>query len=62
MNKIRIIGLVALAIGISIQFTIENDGSDFISGILIGAGIILLVTGKTSKTKISNLQNSNVSK
>ena len=46
MNKIRIIGLVILIIGIVIQFTIENDPADFISGILIGIGIGLLLTGK----------------
>ena len=46
MNKIRIIGLVILVIGIVIQFALENDSTDFISGILIGVGIGLLLTGK----------------
>ncbi|MFD0837574.1 hypothetical protein ACFQ0I_17485 [Mariniflexile aquimaris] len=50
MNKIRIIGLVILVIGIIIQFTLENDATDFISGLLIGAGIGLLLTGKIGKT------------
>ncbi|WP_189702671.1 hypothetical protein [Subsaximicrobium wynnwilliamsii] len=52
MNKIRIIGLVLLIIGIIIQFTIENDMSDFISGVGIGAGIGLFVTGKVAKPSI----------
>ena len=50
MNKIRIIGLVILVIGIIIQFALENDATDFISGLLIGAGIGLLLTGKIGKT------------
>lgn len=50
MNKIRIIGLVILVIGIVIIFAVENDATDFISGISIGAGIGLLLTGKVGKT------------
>ena len=53
MNKIRSIGLVVLAIGIIIHFAIEHDASDFTSGILIGVGIGLLLTGKISKPSIS---------
>lgn len=52
MNKIRIIGLVLLAIGIIIHFTIEKNGADFIIGILIGIGIGLLLTGKIGKPSI----------
>jgi hypothetical protein len=29
MNKVRIIGLIMLLIGIIIQYTFENDGIDF---------------------------------
>ena len=47
MNKIRIIGLAILVIGIIIQFAPENDATDFISGLLIGIG--LLITGKVGK-------------
>jgi len=50
MNKIRIIGLVTIVIGIVIKFALENDATDFISGILIGAGAGLLLTGKVGKT------------
>jgi len=58
MNKIRVIGLVILIIGIIIQFALENDTTDFVSGLLIGAGIGLILTGKvgrTSKIIIRNL-------
>ncbi len=50
MNKIRIIGLATLVIGIIIQFTLENDATDFISGLLIGTGLGLFLTGKIRKT------------
>lgn len=50
MNKTRIIGLVILVIGIVIIFVIENDAIDFISGMLIGAGIGVLLTGDSVKT------------
>ncbi len=49
MNKIRYIGLAVLIIGIIIQFTLENDAIDLISGLLIGVGIGLLLTGKIGK-------------
>lgn len=52
MNKIRIIGLVLLIIGVIIQFTLEGDMTDFISAAGIGAGIGLLVTGKVAKPSI----------
>jgi len=50
MNKIRIIGLVILVIGIIIQFALENDATDFISGLLIGGGIGLIITSKVGKS------------
>ena len=50
MNKIRIIGLVILVIGIIIQFALEYDATDFISGLLIGGGIGLIITGKVGKS------------
>ncbi len=49
MNKVRIIGLVILILGIIIQFTLENDAIDMISGVLIGFGIGLLITGRIGK-------------
>jgi len=53
MNRIRIIGLIILLIGIIIQFSFDNDGTDFITGFLVGGGIGLLITGKTrNKNKL----------
>jgi hypothetical protein len=49
MNKIRIIGIVLLVVGIITPFNLENDATDFISGLLIGAGIGLVLTGKSEK-------------
>jgi hypothetical protein len=49
MNKIRYIGLAILAVGVIIQFTVENEAFDFISGLVIGVGIGLLLTGKMGK-------------
>ena len=46
MNKIRIIGFVLFIAGVILMLTLENDMTDFISGLLIGAGIGLLVTGR----------------
>jgi hypothetical protein len=48
MNKIRIIGLVAVLVGFGISFLPENDGYGFLMGFLIGGGTVLLVTGKIS--------------
>lgn len=51
MNKIRIIGLIMLIIGIILQFSFENDGIDFLTGLLVGSGIVLLITGQIRSTK-----------
>lgn len=51
MDKIRIIGLLLLIVGIFSQLMIENDLTDFISGVLIGAGLGLLLIGGKSKPK-----------
>lgn len=49
MNKVRTIGLVILAIGVILIFTIENSTTDFISGVLIGLGFGLLIIGKIGR-------------
>ncbi len=46
MNKIRIIGLIMLIIGVILPLSFENDGTDMLSGFVLGAGIVLLITGK----------------
>ena len=51
MNRIRIIGLIMLIIGIILHFSFENDGTDFLIGILAGGGIILLITGRIKAKK-----------
>ncbi len=51
MNKIRIIGLIMLIIGIILQFSFESDGTDFFTGLLAGGGIGLLITGQIRSEK-----------
>uniref|UniRef100_UPI00404B59B1 hypothetical protein n=1 Tax=Gelidibacter sp. TaxID=2018083 RepID=UPI00404B59B1 len=47
MNKVRKVGLLILVIGIIILFFISKDVAiDFLSALLIGLGIGLLITGK----------------
>jgi|AntRauTorckE5430_2_1112549.scaffolds.fasta_scaffold00449_11 hypothetical protein len=46
MNRTRIIGLIMLIIGIILQFSFENDGTDFLSGFFVFGGIALFITGK----------------
>ena len=53
MNKTRIFGAGLLLIGIILSFSFDNDGIGIISGIIIGLGIGVLLTGRfTSKRKI----------
>ncbi|EIJ39245.1 MULTISPECIES: hypothetical protein [Galbibacter] len=49
MNKIRIIGLAILVIGILVQYIADQEGTDFISGILIGVGAGLLIAGNLKR-------------
>lgn len=46
MNKTRIIGIILLIIGAGINYFFENDGTDFFSGLLIGLGFGLILTGR----------------
>ncbi len=46
MNKVRIIGLLILLVGIVIRFVLKNDTMDFISGLLVGLGIGLIIVGR----------------
>ena len=45
MNKTRIFGITIIVIGIISFFSFENDLTGFISGILIGLGIGIVVSG-----------------
>ena len=51
MNKVRIIGIVILVAGVLLISYFENDGIDFVSGILVGLGIGLVLTGYFFKNK-----------
>lgn len=51
MNKVRIIGLLILIAGIIIRFVLRNDTLDFISGLLVGLGIGLVIVGKVGGKK-----------
>jgi len=50
MNRTRLIGFVVLTIGAILQLFVENDLSDFLSGLFIGAGFGLLISGKLNST------------
>ena len=51
MNKIKIIGLILLIVGVVIHFSSENDGTDFFTGLMIGVGIGLFFTGRIGNEK-----------
>ncbi|MCE7054898.1 hypothetical protein LZF95_09460 [Algoriphagus sp. AGSA1] len=51
MNKIRIIGLVLITIGIGVIFAPYNDLTGFLSGCFIGGGTVMLITGKIGRNK-----------
>jgi len=48
MNKTRILGVIMLIIGIILFYSFDNDGIDFVFGILVGAGLLLTLTGRFS--------------
>ncbi|WP_185956456.1 hypothetical protein [Changchengzhania lutea] len=48
MNTIRISGIVILIVGIIMNRFLNNDGIDFVSGLLIGLGIGTIITGQIS--------------
>lgn len=51
MNRIRIIGIVMLIIGIVSPLLFKNEGLDFVAGLIGGVGIVLLITGRISFKK-----------
>ncbi len=58
MNKTRIFGITIIIIGFISFFSLENDLTRFISGILIGLGIGLTINNlKKIKNKISISEN-----
>ena len=46
MNSIRIIGLLMVVLGIFLHFSFENEGINFLTGLLVGGGVALLITGR----------------
>ena len=46
MNKYRILGIVAVVIGMVLIYTVNNDLASFIAGILIGIGGVITIAGK----------------
>ena len=53
MNKIRILGITLIIIGIFLDYSFDNDGTDFAFGFLISAGLILTTASRfSSKSKI----------
>lgn len=46
MNKTRIMGLLILLVGITVRFVLEKDMVDFISGLMVGLGIGLILVGR----------------
>ncbi len=51
MNKVRIIGLALLVIGISGKFLIENSTVGVLCAFIIGLSTVMLITGKFQKTQ-----------
>ena len=46
MNKNRMLGVIILIIGIILFYSFDNDGIDFIFGVLVGLGLLLTLTGR----------------
>ncbi len=46
MSNRNIICIVMIIAGITLNFSCENEGIDFLSGLLIGGGVALLFTSK----------------
>jgi len=49
MNKIRLIGVFTLLIGIAGHFFLDKEINGFWIGAAMGVGIALIVTGKVKK-------------
>jgi len=44
MNKSRIIGIIILIVGILMNRFFESDIADFVSGVIIGLGIGIIIS------------------
>lgn len=55
MNKTRILGVIIILTGLIINCITENELIHFISGIIIGLGIGIVVTGQIIPSKKQNI-------
>jgi|AntRauTorckE6833_2_1112554.scaffolds.fasta_scaffold37079_3 membrane-bound ClpP family serine protease len=51
MNKVRILGLILLLVAVVIQFYLEHEAADFLTGLFAGAGIPLMIIGRFNSMK-----------
>ncbi|MCC4229313.1 hypothetical protein [Zunongwangia profunda] len=51
MNKIRIVGVIFLIVGLVLTFFLRHTEVYFFAGILMGLGLLWAITGKTKRTK-----------
>lgn len=51
MNKVRIIGLVLVVVGVTTMYNVENSVISLIAGFLGGAGIAFLISGRVGNSK-----------
>lgn len=49
MNKIRIVGGIILLLGIASNLFLDGDLNSLLSGLAIGLGIGLLITGRIAR-------------
>ena len=54
MNKFTIFGITTLVLGIFLITLSMNDGTDFLSGLLIGAGFCITILGYKKLKKTQN--------
>jgi hypothetical protein len=52
MNTVRTIGFILLVIGIIIKYILYYESLDFLSGMVMGIGIALILIGKIRNPKI----------
>ena len=57
MNKVRILGIVLLILGVSLFLIFDNDGIDFVFGFLSALGLVLAITGKLKRKNLKKFSN-----
>jgi len=46
MNKIKILGIFAIIIGLTIGFLFDNEITPILTGAFVGVGVLWAITGK----------------